>query len=123
MTSCLATALYACVSLAGPGYVVDGDTIRTDDGVYLRLAEIDTPERGWRAECDAERMLAIAATMRLEELLADGFSVEVVSTQGGYGRPLVHLLLPDGMTAAEAMLNGPYGVPWAGRMHDWCGAG
>jgi endonuclease YncB( thermonuclease family) len=49
--------------------VVDGDTIRVS-GVSYRLVGFDTPEKGDRARCDAERALAERATTRLRQLLA-----------------------------------------------------
>jgi endonuclease YncB( thermonuclease family) len=51
--------------------VVDGDTIRVDNQSY-RLAGIDTPESGPRAQCLAERDKAARATLRVRELVAGG---------------------------------------------------
>ena len=118
--SCLAAAIALCTGLtAGQGYVVDGDTIRTDDGVYIRLLELDTPEKGYRADCDAERMLAEYATLGLVKHLAKGFRVEPVGFDR-YGRILAHLRLPAGRTASQAQITAGLGVPYMGRVHDWC---
>lgn len=119
--SCLSAALALCTALTGDVYrVVDGDTIRSSDGTYVRLLELDTPENGWRAECDAERMLAVHATAHLKALLAPGFEVEPQG-QDRYRRTLAHIRLQDGRTASEAMVSDGFGVVYAGRVHDWCG--
>ncbi len=51
--------------------VIDGDTVRFNGAAY-RLVGFDTPERGDKARCDAERRLAEAATNRLRVLVAGG---------------------------------------------------
>lgn len=118
--SCFAKALALCTTLSG-GYVVDGDTIRLSDGSYLRLLELDTPEKGYRAECDAERMLSVHSTLHLKALLRDGFTVEPQG-KDRYGRILAHIRLPDGRTASEAQVSAGFGVVYSGRVHDWCGS-
>ena len=51
--------------------VVDGDTVRRDGRLY-RLVAFNTPETGWRAKCNEERVLASKATARLKQLVASG---------------------------------------------------
>ena len=54
-------------------HVVDGDTIRLNDGgADVRLVGFNTPEGGERARCDAERQKADAARRRLRELVRSG---------------------------------------------------
>ena len=47
--------------------VVDGDTLRDGQGERYRVENIDAPERGRRARCDAERVLAEQARDALIE--------------------------------------------------------
>lgn len=54
-TSMLVLVPQAPVSAAVVDYVVDGDTIRLESGVYVRLIGIDTPEVG---ECGYEEARA-----------------------------------------------------------------
>lgn len=61
-------ALVAAVAL---GYVVDGDTIRLRNRQYVRLVQIDTPERD---ECFGAR-----ATRALERLLPPGTAIRLVA--------------------------------------------
>ena len=76
---------------ADPAYiVVDGDTIRAPYGVTYRLLGFDTPET-FRAKCEAELQLGLAAKTRLEALMASG---EVKVLESGkldrYRRTLAH---------------------------------
>jgi endonuclease YncB( thermonuclease family) len=58
---------------AGAVTVIDGDTIRLDDGQpNIRLVGFDAPETGSRAQCPNEQALGHRATMRLRELVAGG---------------------------------------------------
>jgi endonuclease YncB( thermonuclease family) len=51
--------------------VIDGDTFRAGREV-IRIENIDAPEAGNRARCDAERFLSELATDRLRQILASG---------------------------------------------------
>ena len=102
--------------------VVDGDTLKVD-GTNVRIANLDTPERGWRAECDAERFLATIATREAEKLVR-GDKVIMIVPEGRadrYQRPLVRVTV-EGDDWADLMISLNVAVPWAGRTHDWCGA-
>jgi endonuclease YncB( thermonuclease family) len=58
---------------AGAVTVIDGDTIRLDDGQpNIRLVGFDAPETGSRAQCAIEQELGTRATMRLRQLVAGG---------------------------------------------------
>ena len=68
------------------GYVVDGDTLRLRDGTYVRLVQIDSPERG--QECFAE-----AAARELSRLTPSGARIvleadPVLDQVDRYGRLL-----------------------------------
>ena len=102
--------------------VVDGDTLRVDD-INARISNLDTPERGGRAECDAEKMLAAIASHRAE-ILVKGPTI-VVWPEGRadrYQRPLVRVTV-DGKDWAAILIGENLAVPWAGRQHDWCATG
>jgi endonuclease YncB( thermonuclease family) len=111
--------------LAGEPYepkavsVVDGDTLKVD-GVNVRVSNLDTPERGGRAECDAERFLAVVASKRAEALVAEGDLVIIPEGRTDRSkRPLVRVTV-GGVDWASIMIAESLAVSWAGRQHDWC---
>jgi len=98
--------------------IIDGDTVALGNE-RIRIENIDTPERGARAECDAERMLASVASRELESLLG-GRAVQIErSGRDRYGRTLARLRV-NGADVGAAMVELDVAVPWAGRTHDWC---
>lgn len=101
--------------------VIDGDTLRVD-GISVRISNLDTPERGGRAECDAERFLAAIATKRSEELVRSPNKVTIwpEGRADRYDRPLVRVTV-NGNDWAEILIEENMAVPWRGRQHDWCG--
>ena len=101
--------------------VVDGDTLKASDA-YVRVENIDTPEAGWRAECDAERMLADRATAEARSLITGAGRVEILeSGTDRYGRTLAHVLV-DGEDLGETLIARGVAVSWEGRRHGWCSA-
>jgi micrococcal nuclease len=110
--------------------VIDGDTIELA-GETIRLADVDTPERGARARCDAEARLAELATARLRALLAERpWRIEREKKRDGtprldrYRRTMAVLaFVTDGESIGMALVAEGYAVRWAGRRHDWCGRG
>ena len=100
--------------------VIDGDTL-AHGAERIRIASIDTPERNWRADCDAEAKLAELATRRLERLITEAGRIELVRDGvDRYGRTLGEIVL-DARPVSEVLISEGYAVPWEGRRHDWCG--
>lgn len=99
--------------------VIDGDTVALGRE-RIRIENIDAPESGGRAACDAELMLAAVATRELEGLL-DGRAVQIERTgRDRYGRTLARLTV-NGADVGAALVELDAAVTWAGRTHDWCG--
>ncbi|MEL6280777.1 MAG: thermonuclease family protein [Pseudomonadota bacterium] len=100
--------------------VVDGDTLK-QGGAYIRIENIDAPESGWRANCDAERMLAIKAADTLAALI-NGAKVDVIATGvDRYGRTLARVSA-DGADVGDTLVRAHVAAPWRGRRHEWCAA-
>lgn len=98
--------------------VIDGDTVEIANET-IRIENIDTPERGGRAECDAERLLAEIARLNLEALVSKG-AVEIErSGRDRYGRTLARVSVA-GRDVGEELIARGVAVSWAGRRHDWC---
>ncbi len=107
-----ATAIAICPA-SGPRHhcVVDGDTVWWE-GEKIRLADIDAPEMHGR--CEAERRRAIAAQLRLVQLLN---ARPVTITRTGtdrYGRTLAQV----GQIGEQLRREG-HAVRWPNRK-DWC---
>jgi endonuclease YncB( thermonuclease family) len=100
--------------------VVDGDTI-WQDGVKMRLLEIDTPET-FEAQCDRERQLGEKAKLRLQALMSEGYRLEDSGTKDRTSdhRNLVHVILPDGRDAGKVLINEGLAQPWPNKGNRWC---
>jgi endonuclease YncB( thermonuclease family) len=100
--------------------VVDGDTI-WQDGVKMRLLDIDTPET-FQAQCDRERFLGERAKLRLQALMTRGYHI----ADGGEKdrtsdrRSLVRIMLPDGRDAGRVLLREGLAQPWPNKGNRWC---
>ena len=116
----------SCRSLAA----VDGDTIKCD-GVNMRLlgdgepfvSGVDAPE-AFRRKCAKELELGRKAKARLSSLLrTPGIRIEDSGQRDKTSsrRPLVRVVMPDGRTAGQILIDGGYAVKWIpGRKMDWC---
>ena len=124
----IAFAAQAAAALLQPGVayaptkveVVDGDTLRVD-GVKVRISNLDTPERGGRAACDAERFLAAVASRRAESLVkSTKIEIWPEGRADRYDRALARVTV-NGEDWAAILIAENLAVAWAGRQHDWCG--
>lgn len=103
--------------------VIDGDTLE-DMGadVTYRIVNIDTPETGSRARCQAERDLANRATQQARALISSG-EVELRPTGrlDRYGRTIAFVLV-NGRDLGETLIADGLARPWRGRREPWCDA-
>lgn len=115
----LAALVMSTVLLATPT-VVDGDTVRAA-GATFRLANIDAPETGSRAECPAERRLGQASTQRARTLVREARRVEarLVGRKDRYGREIAHVVV-DGRDLGAVLIGEGLAQPWRGRKAQWC---
>lgn len=104
--------------------VIDGDTLE-DLGadITYRIVNIDTPETGSRARCQAERDLGNRATQQARALVSAG-TVELRATGriDRYGRTIAFVLI-DGRDLGETLIADGLARPWRGRREPWCDAG
>ncbi len=86
--------------------VVDGDTVRLNDGRSVRMIGLNTPELGKKGRSDEP--FAVAARERLEALVAasDGRLGLLAGREGKdrYGRTLAHLYSANGANLEAQML-------------------
>lgn len=108
--------------------VLDGDTFDAHNctpwpglitHARVRVLGIDTPERGWRADCEDEALLADLATEAARELLGERVML-VVEGRDSFGRILAHVLLEDGRDYGTEMIARGLAMPYAERERGWC---
>jgi len=110
--------------------VYDGDTFRATinglpnwigENAAMRIFGIDTPERGWRAGCDAERIKADAAAELVRDMLTGAKHVVVdIYGRDKYGRILVDPLA-DGVSVRQALLDAGLAIGYSGgKKSGWC---
>ena len=111
--------------------VIDGDTVKVDASADLppELAElsvqirgVDTPEKGGRAKCEAERAAGQAATAFTTTALARGLRVVTRGPEWGkWGGRVTADLIVDGRSLASVLIAAGHGLPYdGGRRPSWC---
>lgn len=114
----IATVAALAILLSGVR-VIDGDTIDVR-GERIRIENIDTPERGDRARCAQERVLAEQASRELRSRVQRASRIELErSGLDRYGRTLALVYL-DGADVGEDLIAGGYAVRWGNGRPDWC---
>lgn len=98
--------------------VIDGDTFRFGQET-IRIENIDAPESGGRARCDAERFLSQLATERLREILRNGTPQIERRGTDFFKRTLARVRV-NGKDVGQQMIEYHLAVAWAGRRHNWC---
>lgn len=94
--------------------VVDGDTVRVDAApdlppelarLSVRVRGVDTPEKGGRAKCAAERRGGLAATTFTGRAIRAGRRVVIRNPERGkWGGRVIADVLIDGRNLAKALL-------------------
>ena len=100
--------------------IVDGDTI-WQEGVKMRLLDIDTPET-FEAQCDREKQIGKKATERLQVLMSRGYRVADSGEKDRTSdrQDLVRVKLPDGRDAGQVLIMEGLAQPWPNKGNRWC---
>jgi endonuclease YncB( thermonuclease family) len=100
--------------------LVDGDTL-WQNGVKMRLLDIDTPET-FEAQCDRERQIGKKATERLRVLMSKGYRLADSGTKDRTSdhRNLVRIVLSDGRDAGQVLVKEGLAQPWPNKGNRWC---
>jgi micrococcal nuclease len=116
-------AILAHSATAAEGWTnYDGDTIRSPQGVTIRIANIDTAERAPRCQCRTECDAAEAATAYVRASLRLAGVVELrpyVRDRDKYGRTLAYVLV-DGKDLGNELVSRGLARKWEGRRRSWC---
>jgi len=131
MKALLLTLAAICVP-ADVVSVTDGDTFKAEARpwprmiveVAVRVDGVDTPEKGWRAKCDAERRLGAKASKFAKARIKPGDRVLLCSVEEGkYAkRALARVILADGTDYGQALIDAGLAVLYdGGTKRSWCG--
>ena len=117
------SALVAAGLVLSQPAAVDGDTLRDAEGERYRVENIDAPERGARARCEAERALAEQARDELIRWVARARRVEAfpVGRRDTFGRVVAYIRI-DGVDLGADFIERGLAKPWRGRRADFCSA-
>lgn len=111
--------------------VLDGDTVKVEakwwpsplpPTALIRIAGVDTAERGGKAKCEKERALAEEATHFTERAIhyARDVSIEVKG-HDKYGGRLLGDVWVDGKSLSEMLIKEKLGQYYYGeKKPDWC---
>ena len=111
--------------------VIDGDTVAVDASadmppelaaIKVRLRGVDTPEKGGRAKCEAERAGGQAATAFTEQAVAEAATIMVRDPKWGkWGGRVIADLMVDGRSLAALLIEAGHGRPYdGGRRQSRC---
>ena len=111
--------------------VIDGDTL-TIEALYLpkplkpelklRLIGVDTPEKGHRAKCDAERTKALEAKAFTQEIIDQG-KVKKISLHSWdkYGGRVLGDVIIDGQSLGDLLIQSNFAKSYqGGKKISWC---
>lgn len=116
----LAVLLLAGGLILSDPVVIDGDTLRDGQERY-RIENLDAPEVGGRARCEAEAVLGAAARDEVRRMVAQAQVVEAfpVGRRDRYGRVVARIEV-DGVDIGEHLQELELGRPWRGRSSNFC---
>jgi micrococcal nuclease len=111
--------------------VIDGDTVifvasflptPLKPEMSLRVYGVDTPEKGFRAKCDAENQKGLAATKFTKDLLLKAKRTQVVIMDWDkYGGRVLGDVLIDGISLRSLLIGSNYARSYFGEAkQSWC---
>lgn len=111
--------------------VVDGDTLEIDSSSFclpqslrlsVRVSNVDTPEKGYRAKCDQEKELAKQASEYTKKLVknAKTISFEEVKWDKYGGRILARVFIDDQPLDQLLIEKGLAREYHGGKKESWC---
>lgn len=111
--------------------VYDGDTIKTNisrmpeplNKYSIRIRNVDTPERGYRAKCEKEAKLAEDAKQFVIDLIGNTDTMKVENfSHDKYGGRIVADVRVNGKNIGEELIKNGYAVHYdgTGAKRNWC---
>lgn len=111
--------------------VIDGDTVAftatflpppLKKELSLRIYGVDTPEKGFRAKCDAENQRGLAASEFTKNTLQNAKRTQVVIMDWDkYGGRVLGDILVDGVSLRSLLIGSGHARAYFGEAKgDWC---
>lgn len=111
--------------------VVDGDTVKVDASadippelasIAVRLRGVDTPEKGRRAKCEAERRAGSDATKFTKDAINNSRAIIIRNpTWGKYGGRVLADIILDKRSLSALLIRAGHGRPYdGGKRGSWC---
>ena len=111
--------------------VADGDTVQVEAPwvpapikpvISVRIFGVDTPEKGFRAQCPAEDAKGQAASVFTKDLVAKSKKIQyTLYDWDKYGGRVLGDLLIDGKSLRELLIANGYARPYFGdAKQSWC---
>ena len=111
--------------------VVDGDTVKFEapwvpdpikKELSIRVYGVDTPEKGWRGQCDKEKAAGEAATKFTKTMIKKGKSIKIaISDWDKFGGRVLGDVIVDGKSLRrELIANGHAREYYGEKKQSWC---
>ena len=89
--------------------------------IPVRLAGVDTPEKGGRGKCDQEKALAIKAHQLTQSMMEHASQIDLRNVARGDFFRLWADVMVDGVSLGERLLECGLALPYNGKQKpDWC---
>lgn len=111
--------------------IIDGDTVafRADflpaplkQELSIRVYGVDTPEKGWRGQCDKEKKLGEAASKFTTDLIENAKTVQIaIMRWDKFGGRVLGDVIIDGKSLTKMLLENGYAREYYGdKKISWC---
>ena len=111
--------------------IIDGDTVafRADflpaplkQELSVRVYGVDTPEKGWRGQCDKEKQLGEAASKFTTKMIKEAKKVQVaIMHWDKFGGRVIGDIIIDGKSLTKMLIENGYAREYYGdKKVSWC---
>ena len=111
--------------------VVDGDTVKFEapwvpdpikKEMSIRVYGVDTPEKGWRGQCDKEKAAGEAASKFTKDMIKKGKSIKIaISDWDKFGGRVLGDVIVDGKSLRKELIaNGHAREYYGEKKQSWC---
>jgi endonuclease YncB( thermonuclease family) len=111
--------------------IIDGDTVafRADflpaplkQELSIRVYGVDTPEKGWRGQCDKEKQLGEAASKFTTKMIKEAKKVQVaIMHWDKFGGRVIGDIIIDGKSLTKMLIENGYAREYYGdKKVSWC---